>query len=449
MRKFNLAKLIRTDSGKLFVYDGLTNKLISIDCGAAARKKKLSELSKEIFPELLRRNLLQNKRRNPARWQASFEEYKNFLDDRIPILTLQITRNCNLACSYCVYSGKYPHVRPAANDDMSPEIIRRSIEFYAAHSSKVPVRNISFYGGEALLRFREIKKAVAYADNVFNGKPFEISVSTNGTLLDKNVFDWMRENPNVKIHITLNGAFQDRYRKNPSGEGSLETVMTNLTLLRESYPELWGNQTFFISNYVKLTEVPAILKFYEQFVIPKNPIFFTGILHDLANKEIQQLLKTDIRKKSLVRKALRQEFYRNPSGLIKNFFQSDLEILDKREIFDADDEMKIASCMPFTAKIFVRTDGKFNMCERTSDTLILGDLDIGFNEQALAKILSEAEQLINRNCRDCWAQRICFTCFQNMTDENGKIREKFPTDICRNMRRKLHELLKIYCEVYS
>lgn len=449
MRKFNLTKLIRTDSGKLFVYDGLTNKIISIDCGAAARKKNLPELSKEIFPELLRRNLLQNKRRNPARWQASFEEYKNFLDDRIPILTLQITRNCNLACSYCVYSGKYPHVRPAANDDMSPEIIRRSIEFYAAHSSKVPVKNISFYGGEPLLRFLEIKNAVAYANNVFKGKPFEVSVSTNGILLGKDVFDWMSENPNVKINITLNGSFQDKYRKNSIGEGSLEPLMENLTLLRDNYPELWENQTFFISNYVKLTEVSAILTFYEQFAMTNNPIFFTGIRHDLANEEIQKILKIDKQKESSTRKYLRKKFYENPNGLIKNLFQSELEILDKREIFSVDDEMRFASCMPFTSKVFVRTDGKFNMCERTSDALILGDLEHGFDYRKLAKILSEAEQLINQNCRDCWSQRICFICFQNMTDANGKMRKKLPTPLCRNMRRKLRELLQIYCEVYS
>ena len=449
MRKFNLAKLIRTDSGKLFVYDGLTNKLISIDCGAAARKKNLSELSKEIFPELLRCNLLQNKRRNPARWQASFEEYKNFLEERIPILTLQITRNCNLACSYCVYSGKYPHVRPAANDNMPPEIIRRSIDFYATHSGKVPVRNISFYGGEPLLRFLEIKNAVAYANNVFKDKPFEVSVSTNGILLGKDVFDWMSENPNVKINITLNGSFQDKYRKNSIGEGSLEPLMENLTLLRDNYPELWENQTFFISNYVKLTEVSAILTFYEQFAMTNNPIFFTGIRHDLANKEIQQLLKIDKQKESSTRKYLRKKFYENPNGLIKNLFQSELEILDKREIFSVDDEMRFASCMPFTSKVFVRTDGKFNMCERTSDALILGDLEHGFDYQQLAKILLEAEQLINQNCRDCWAQRICFICFQNMTDANGKMRKKLPTPLCRNMRRKLRELLQIYCEVYS
>ena len=448
MNYFCFAKLIRTDSGRLFVYDGLTNKIISIDYGGSSQKN-ISELSKEIFPELLRRGFLQAGRRKSSQWGASFEEYKNFLEDSLPTLVLQITRSCNLACSYCVYSGKYSHVRPAANDNMSSEMIRRSINFYVEHSDKVPVKNISFYGGEPLLRFQEIKNAVAYANDLLKGKLLNVSVSTNGVLLNKDLFDWMQENSNVKINVTLNGTFQDKHRRTIGGAGTLETVMKNLALMRESYPELWKNQIAFIANYISLAEVPEILKFYEQIGVTNQPIFLTGIKRDLANEELQQLLRIDSRKESLARKALRLEFYKNPNGLIKNFFQGELEILDERNIFSKDDNMKIASCMPFTVKLFVRTDGKFNMCERISDALILGDLDHGFDKHALEEILAQAEQMINQNCRNCWAQRICMLCLQNMTDENGKIRKKFPTDVCRNMRRSLYELLKIYCEVYS
>lgn len=448
MKKFALAKLIRTDSGRLFVYDGLTNKIISIDCGESSQKN-LSELSKEIFPELLQIGLLQMERRKLAQWNVAFEEYKNFLKDSLPILVLQITRGCNLACSYCIYSGKYPHVRPAANDNMSPETIRRSIDFYIAHSEKVPVRSISFYGGEPLLHFREMKNAVAYANNVLKGKPINFSVSTNGTLLDKNIFDWMRENPNIKITVTLNGIFQDKYRKTLGGVGTLKTVLKKLTLLRDSYPEIWKNRIAFIANYTSVTEVSEILKFYKQLGVIEQPIFLTGIRRDLANEEIQQLLDTNVHKESLARKALRREFYENPDGLIKNLFRNELEILNERKIFSADEEMQIASCMPFTVKLFVRTDGKFNMCERTSDSLILGDLESGFDYRALAETLIETEQIINRNCRDCWAQRICMICFQNMTNANGAMRKKFPTDVCRYMRRNLYNLLKVYCEFCS
>lgn len=449
MEENYFAKLIRTDSGKFFVYDGLTNKIISIEYGASVCKKILSKLSKEIFPELFRRGLLQKGQRKPTRWNVVFEEYKQFLDSKLPSLVLQITRGCNLACIYCVYSGKYPYVRSATNDNMSHEIIHRSIEFYAIHSSEVPIKNISFYGGEPLLCFKEIREAVAYASNIFKGKSLNFSVSTNGTLLNREVFDWMMENPNVSITITFNGKLQDKYRRTFDGNGSFDTIMTNLTLLRDRYSKLWKDQVVFIANYMSSTELIKILKFYEQIGITQQPLFLSRIRRDLANEEIQQLLKTDSRKEYLARKALRQEFYKNPNGFIKNFFQSDLEILNERKIFDADDRMQIASCMPFTVKIFVRTDGKFNMCERTSDALILGDLEQGFYYDVLEKTLREAEQLINRSCRHCWAQRICLICFQNMTDVNGKIRKRLPTYVCRNMRRHLYELLKIYCEIYG
>lgn len=449
MHSSYLAKIIRTDSGNIFVYDGLTSKIISIDRGESSRKKFLSELTKEIFPELFRRGLLQQEQFKSAQWNVSFGEYKNFLENSLPALILQITRSCNLACGYCVYSGKYLHVRPTANDDMSSEIIRRSIDFYAAHSGKVPVRRISFYGGEPLLRFSEIKKAVSYAEKVFSNKPFNVSVSTNGILLGKNVFDWMKENPNVKIVITLNGTFQDKYRRTLGGAGTFETVIAKLSILRESYPDLWGKQIAFIANYVSLTEIADIFTFYERLGVTEQPLFLTSIRRDLANEEIQQMLKTDNRKETSARKALQKNFRKNPNGIIKNFLKSDLETLDERKIFNADDAMQIASCMPFAVKLFVRTDGKFNLCERTSDALILGDLDNGFYEETISQVMYEVEKLITNTCRDCWSQRICMICFQNLVDENGEIRKKIPSHICKSMRRNLYELLKIYCEVYG
>ena len=444
-----LAKIIRTDSGKIFVYDGLTSKIISIDCEESSRKKNLSELSKEIFPELFRRGLLQQEHFKSAQWNVSFGEYKNFLDHSLPVLILQITRSCNLACGYCVYSGKYLHVRPTANDSMSPEIVRRSIDFYAAHSGGVPVRRISFYGGEPLLEFRKIKNTVSYAEKVFSNKSFNVSISTNGMLLGRHVFDWLQENPNVKIVVTLNGTFQDKYRRTLGDAGTFETVMANLSLLRESYPELWEKQIAFIANYMTLTEVANIFTFYERLGVTEQPLFLTSIRRDLANEELQHLLKTDNRKEASALKALQKKFLKNPDGIIKNFFKSELEILDERKIFHADDAMQIASCMPFAVKLFVRTDGKFNLCERTSDSLILGDLDNGFDEEAILQAMYEVEKLITNTCRDCWAQRVCMICFQNMVDANGTIRKKIPSHICKSIRRNLYELLKIYCEVYG
>ena len=94
---------------------------------------------------------------------GTVSRYLEMIKDRIPALLLQITRRCNLNCDYCVYSGNYTHVDPHADQDMTEDILHQSIDFFAAHSSGRPHVTIDFYGGEALLRFDQVKEAVRYA----------------------------------------------------------------------------------------------------------------------------------------------------------------------------------------------------------------------------------------------------------------------------------------------
>ena len=445
----NLCKVIHTDSSRLFVYDGLTSRIISIDLKRSLSGKISESLEEKIIHALHQQGLLSAEERESAHWSIPFEIYKTALDNEIPHLVLQTTRNCNLKCAYCVYSGNYTHVRSTAAEDMTLETMLRSIDFYAAHSKNTAKAAISFYGGEPLLRFREIIEAIDYAKQIFQDKPLEILLSTNGILLNNQVYQWLCVNPNVKIVMTLNGPFHDKYRRDFAGNGTLEAIMRRVKTLKTNYSKVWNKQLIFIANFTSFTEVAEILRFYqEQVKINDQPLFLTTIRRDMGNDKIQALLQIDSEVEKSARKALRQEYYAHPEGLLSTLYKSNIELIDERKIFMSTG-MNIESCLPFSTKLFVRTDGKFNVCERTSDLFILGDLDNGFNEESIHKVMTEVEQLVNGNCRECWAQRICFLCFQQMVDDKGQIRQKIPEHICLDMRENLYELLQIYCELYS
>lgn len=446
----NLCKVIQTDSGRLFVYDGLTSRIISVGLKKALREKISEALESEIIFAVSRQGLLLAGKRESARCSIPFEFYKAALSSEIPHLVLQTTRNCNLNCAYCVYSGNYSHVRPSAAENMPLATMLRSIDFYAAHSRSTAKAAISFYGGEPLLRFREIVDATEYAKKIFQDKPLEILLSTNGVLLQSQIYNWLRDNPNIKLVMTLNGPFHDRYRRDFAGGGTLEVIMRGVETLKTNYPEVWRNQLIFIANFNSFTEVAEILRFYrEQVGLEGQPLFFTKIRRDMGNDKIQKILQTDARKEQAARQSLRQEYYSNPEGLLSSLYKSNLEMIDEREIFAPGAAMRVESCAPFSVKLFVRTDGKFNVCERTSDSFVLGDLERGFDEAAIERAMAEVAQLINRNCRDCWAQRLCLLCFQQMVDENGQIRQQIPEQLCRDMRENLYELLQMYCELYG
>lgn len=445
-----LAKLICTDLGRLFVYDGLTNRIISICNDEIIYENDMKTVEKRIISDLYRQGILTDKMRGDAKWPMTFEEVRATLQDKIPRLVLQITRDCNLNCDYCIYSGNYTHMRSSAPESMSLETMFRSIDFYAAHSRGMESANVAFFGGEPLLRFPEIMKVTYYAKEVFKEQTLNISISTNGVLLSREIFQWMEQNPNVRIALTLNGPFHDRYRKDFSGKGSLTDIMSRLREMKSDYPDIWDKQIIFIANYTSYVEIPEILHFYcNELKISSQPVFLTGIRKDLGNRKIKRILRTNTYKERMAKLALRKEYYKHPDGLTSVLYNPFISLLDDRYICAPGDYgMRVESCMPFAVRLFVRTDGRFNVCERTSDAFVLGDLEHGFNEVAIERVMEEVTRLVNLNCKNCWAQRICLICFQHMVDENGKIRSKIPKDICRDMKMKLYELLQIYCEIY-
>ena len=104
MNSVPLAKIIKTHSGRVFVYDGLTSRIISV-------KQKNFCHDDEIISKLIQRGLLNTGCLVAANWNISRTDYETFLSDKIPALVLQTTRSCNLRCDYCIYSGKYFHMR--------------------------------------------------------------------------------------------------------------------------------------------------------------------------------------------------------------------------------------------------------------------------------------------------------------------------------------------------
>ncbi len=86
------------------------------------------------------------------------------LERKIDSITLQVTQNCNLRCSYCVYSeNDYTSQRSHSEKTMSLETAKKAVDFFFAHSIDTKKPNISFYGGEPFLSLELIKQSVDYA----------------------------------------------------------------------------------------------------------------------------------------------------------------------------------------------------------------------------------------------------------------------------------------------
>ena len=147
------------------------------------------------------------------------------LSAKISTLTLNVTRKCNLKCSYCFEDSGY---RKLGN--MPFAVAKKAIDTFFTDNSSNWV--IIFTGGEPLLNFNLLKEVTEYIDN--KGLKVEYRIKTNATLLDDGKMDFLIKN-NFKIQVSLDGNAKahDTHRKFANGKGSFEIVDNTIKKLIE------------------------------------------------------------------------------------------------------------------------------------------------------------------------------------------------------------------------
>ncbi|MBU1558048.1 radical SAM protein [Patescibacteria group bacterium] len=189
-------------------------------------------------------------------------------------LYLILTDQCNLRCSYCFINNNMPenHKRK----DMTLDVAKKAVDIYFSNLSfNLPVhekydKTILFYGGEPLLKFNLIKEVVAYTKSQYGdvlssmGEKFSFLLITNGTLISQEVADFLSENKEVSIAVSLDGEkiSHDKERKTISGEGTFDDVVKGLRVLKESSCDVAVSCTISESN---IDELGSLLGLQEEF----------------------------------------------------------------------------------------------------------------------------------------------------------------------------------------
>lgn len=144
-------------------------------------------------------------------------------------LVLNITNNCNLACSYC-YANKGNYDIPGKV--MSFDTAKKSIDllFESARINKLDLVSICFFGGEPLLEFDLIKSIVGYVKIYHADIKSRFLITTNGTILNIKISNFMIRNSFlVTISLDGNKEVHDKSRKYINGNGSYDRVVSRLS----------------------------------------------------------------------------------------------------------------------------------------------------------------------------------------------------------------------------
>jgi uncharacterized protein len=160
---------------------------------------------------------------------------------RLRTLVLMLTYSCNLACRYCYEDreeGCMPQARmDGASREMSPDAVRESVRFLLDHSGESRKISIVLFGGEPLLRFPLLRAAVHEARAMADarGKEISFSITTNGTLLTREIAGFLKEN-GISVCVSIDGPreIHDANRPYASGRGSYDDVERGIAHLMEN-----------------------------------------------------------------------------------------------------------------------------------------------------------------------------------------------------------------------
>ena len=239
MRKDPFIKLFTTLNGTYF-YDVNKNDIVEISpecyqylCNVRDSNSALSaqDSSPDEIKDLLAQDYLSDLRYETIEHPLT-DELENIVNRRMQKMTLQVTQNCNLRCSYCHYTSNDGSQRFHSNRVMNLSVAKKALLFLRDHSVDTPDIYIGFYGGEPLLEMQLIKEAVTFAEEIFYGKKINYMMTTNATLLNDKIISFL-EKYDFNLVISLDGP-REVHNKNRifrDGAGTFDSVIENLKIL--------------------------------------------------------------------------------------------------------------------------------------------------------------------------------------------------------------------------
>lgn len=298
--------------------------------------------------------------------------------------TLILTNGCNFSCKYC-----FEHKKKCR---MSLDTAKRAL------SHVIDNGHICFFGGEPLLEYETLIKPLSEEARKRN---ISMSMTTNGSLMTPEVFDWLKEN-NIQLMISFDGDkyTQDKHRillNGSSFDATIDnlkyailkdsTIPVRMTLQPETIHLLYDNVKFFYNLGVKrLCIEPNLLTDWQR---------FENILQEQMYKitEFKDIIC--------------------PPAKGKN----DLMICDKG----------VCGIGLLDTKVIVDSNGDFYFCHRMiSPEWKVGDLDHGID----LNIVEEFKQkynapFCNKKCNNCIIKDKCNKgCVAMNYEATGKMNEQ-------------------------
>ncbi|MCP4215891.1 MAG: radical SAM protein [bacterium] len=151
-------------------------------------------------------------------------------------LSLIVTRDCNLACSYCYEKHENRDKRI-----MDLSVAKEKITHYMERDDDFAGMEVEFFGGEPLLAFPLIRDTVEWFQSREWPKKSHFSIGTNGTVMNGEISEWLTRNrKTVTAALSLDG---NKTAHDISRDNSYDRVLENLPFFTGNWPDQAAKMT--------------------------------------------------------------------------------------------------------------------------------------------------------------------------------------------------------------
>lgn len=444
-----LEYIYNNESGMIFPYDAnLLAMLQRAPFEASAEDGYAAGLANKIYSAI----------RRGKQSPTSVSEYlacRGFRE-----LVLKTTSQCNMRCSYCIYSDHYPRTRGYSDEMMSIELAQRAVNLFFGLFSKTRQHNgsreplINFYGGEPLLNFELIRSTVLYVEENYGSERVRYSITTNGLLLgDVKIASFLKKH-DFSISVSVDGTKRnhDRYRKTAGGQPTYDAILENINEHFRSYQNINT-----VCCYDIKSDLLDLTAFYETNdrrnggslppILHANQIVsdYSNFYDDVTESEREKFRSQTSELLSAYIDCLSND--KKPPVFCSALFSGDFFLIAERQKFTWGNSLFIsptATCCPGD-KLLVNPDGSLDLCERGPITRNpLGSIQSGFSFKAAQEVVDQYNTFVLPHCSKCNLSRLCSKCYATMPDVPYY---HLDTSSCETMRKAIEKRLSAYTTI--
>ena len=321
-------------------------------------------------------------------------------DFPLSTIIINVNTGCNLSCTYCY---KEDLAVPSKGQKMSFETAVKSFELLLKQARDRDRVNLVFFGGEPLSNMPLIRQMVDYAEARGRevGKLIDFSLTTNGTLLNEQLVDYLDEH-RFGLTVSMDGpkALHDRNRVTVGGRGTYDVVAAKTRMLLSRYRSRPVGARVTLTRGV--TDVLAIhehlrdeLGFFEVGFSPATSGDISAF--NLTEEELYQVFSDmKVLGERYVDAALED---RNIGFSNMHQLMTDL----------AEGTKKVVPCGAGIGMLAVDNEGDLHLCHRFTGSSMptFGNVDDGIDREALGAFVEEAQDKASRACSTCRIRNIC------------------------------------------